>query len=303
MHDLSVQHHNYQRIRDAIVYLHAHQHAQPSLPELAKHVGVSEYHLQRIFTEWAGVSPKQFLQYITKENAKKQLQSMSVMDSALACGLSGSGRLHDLMIRCEAVTPGEYRRQGEGLNIYFGIHSCHFGFCLIALTQRGVCKWVFFDAQHDAGVVIDALKQDWPAAKICQDEARTQPVLEQVFGLSPGAQQRPLNVLLKGSPFQIKVWEALLRIPCGNLRSYQHVARSIGKPSSVRAVASAIANNSVAYLIPCHRVIRSTGVLNNYRWGEERKAAMIGWEASEAALGESTLGQFTDAPMRGSDDH
>ena len=300
MHDLSLQHQNYQRIRKAITHLHAHQNTQPSLSELAQHVGVSDDHLQRVFTEWAGVSPKQFLQYITKEHAKKQLQTHSVMDSALACGLSGSGRLHDLMLRCEAVTPGEYRQQGKGLEICYGIHRCPFGFCLIALTHRGVCKLVFFDTQQDSDVIVQELRADWPAAKVFQDEERTQAVLEQIFIPSPN-QRQPVKILLKGSPFQIKVWEALLKIPTGELRSYQHVADAIGKSSSVRAVASAIARNQVAYLIPCHRVIRSTGVLNQYRWGAERKAAMIGREGSETALLESEDTKATNVPIQEND--
>ena len=182
------------------------------------------------------------------------------------------------MIRCEAVTPGEYRQLGKGLSICYGIHSCPFGYCFIALTHRGVCKLAFFDEAQERRKILQELKDDWPEAKILHDDSATQKVFAQIFTPSPNKQQA-INIMLKGRPFQIKVWEALLNIKGGELYSYQQVANSINQPSSVRAVASAIARNQVAYLIPCHRVIRSTGVLNNYRWGGQRKAAMIGWES------------------------
>jgi len=283
MPDISPQHANYNRVSKALAYLIKHQPHQPSLSEVSAFVGLSDSHLQRIFTEWAGVSPKQFLQYITKENAKLQLREHAVADSALASGLSGSSRLHDLMIRCEAVTPGEYRQFGQGLEIAYGVHSCPFGYCFIALTHRGICKLAFFDTAEEGDEIAQELNIEWPEAKTIRDERRTTSVFDQVFTPSTGAQQT-ITVLLKGSPFQIKVWEALLNIKDGELYSYQQVADSIGKPSAVRAAASAIAHNQVAYLIPCHRVIRGSGVLNNYRWGEERKAAMIGLEGCSEAL-------------------
>jgi len=283
MPDISPQHANYNRVSKALAYLIKHHQQQPSLSEVSAFVGLSYFHLQRIFTEWAGVSPKQFLQYITKENAKLQLREHGVADSALASGLSGSSRLHDLMIRCEAVTPGEYRQFGRGLEITYGVHSCPFGYCFIALTHRGICKLAFFDATQEGDEIAQELNTEWPEAKIIHDKKRTTSVFDRIFTPSTEAQQA-ITVLLKGSPFQIKVWEALLNIKDGELYSYQQVADSIGKPSAVRAVASAIAHNQVAYLIPCHRVIRSSGVLNNYRWGEERKAAMIGLEGCSEAL-------------------
>lgn len=283
MPDISPQHANYNRVSKALAYLIKHQPHQPSLAEVSAFVGLSDAHLQRIFTEWAGVSPKQFLQYITKENAKLQLREHGVADSALASGLSGSSRLHDLMIRCEAVTPGEYRQFGQGLELTYGVHSCPFGYCFIAQTHRGICKLAFFDTDKEEHEIVQELNTEWPEAKINRDERRTKSVFDQVFTPSTGVQQA-ITLLLKGSPFQIKVWEALLNIKDGELYSYQQVANSIEKPSAVRAVASAIAHNQVAYLIPCHRVIRGSGVLNNYRWGEERKAAMIGLEGCSEAL-------------------
>lgn len=280
---INTEHANYQRVAKAIHFLVEQQDNQPSLKQLADHIGISEHHLQKTFSEWAGVSPKQFLQYLTKQYAKQQLRQQAVMPSALAAGLSGSGRLHDLLIRCEGVTPGEYRREGHGLTIEYGVHSSPFGYCFIALTQRGLCKLSFFDHLHD-NTALSELKQEWPNASIHENLEATHTVFKKVFPLNTRlkkaeAQPEPLKLLLKGSPFQLQVWEALLTVPPSAMRSYQHIADTMGKPSAVRAVASAIARNPLAYLIPCHRVIRGTGVLNNYRWGDTRKAAMLGWEA------------------------
>lgn len=279
MSDLSEGHVNYQRIAKAIRFLVDNHQSQPKLNELSAYVGVSEFHLQRIFSEWAGVSPKQFLQYLTKENAKQKLKENSVMESALSCGLSGSGRLHDLLLTYESVTPGEYRNSGVGLEIYYGIHSSPFGFCFIATTHRGVCKLTFFDDNADGANFIAELRSEWSSALITEDVDATSLVFNQIFG-NEGGTEKGLRMLLKGSPFQVKVWEALLKIPHGQVCSYQQIADSIGKSSAVRAVATAVARNNIAYLIPCHRVIRSTGALNNYRWGSIRKSALIGRESS-----------------------
>lgn len=277
MSDFKQHQQNYQRIAKAIEYLIENQSAQPKLPELAAAVGVSEFHLQRMFTDWAGVSPKQFLQYLTKENAKQLLRDHSVLDTALSLGLSGAGRLHDLLITTESVTPGEYRKHGAGLDIAYGVHPCPFGFCFIAATHRGVCKIAFMDNESEQSYMADELNDDWGNANIEENQKKTAPIANKVFGKRSKPNEK-LTVLLKGSPFQLQVWEALLSIPQGEIASYQDIARAIGSESSVRAVASAVARNNIAYLIPCHRVIRSTGVLNNYRWGDSRKAAIIGWE-------------------------
>jgi len=272
------QHANYQRIAKAIQYLIEHQSAQPSLGKLAQHLDMSEFHLQRLFSEWAGVSPKQFLQFLTKEHAKQQLKNNSVLDAALSSGLSGGARLHDLLIKNDSVTPGEYRQSGAGLIISYGIHPSPFGYCFIATTHRGICKISFFDEENEALELTQELQEEWERAEIIENESKTRKVFNVIFGKKKNTGE--LNLLLKGSPFQLKVWEALLKIPQGNIHSYQQVADEMGSSSSVRAVASAIAKNNIALLIPCHRVIRSTGVLNNYRWGNERKVAMIGWESS-----------------------
>jgi len=280
---MTEQHINYQRVAKAIHYLNERQAAQPSLAELASHVGLSEFHLQRVFSEWAGISPKQFLQFLTKERAKQQLRKASVLEAALACGLSGSGRLHDLMIKAECMTPGEYRSLGAGLQIVYGIQASLFGYCLIASTQRGICKMAFFDDPNEEGAVLHELQQEWPAADLQRDQQAVAGVFTQVFS-GRGDPAAPLRVLLKGSEFQLKVWEALMAIPHGELCSYQQIAGAMGIPSSVRAVASAIARNHVAYLIPCHRVIRSTGEFSQYRWGAQRKQAMLVHEAAQTPI-------------------
>jgi len=274
---------NYHRIARAIDYLAQKHIAQPNLSELATAVGVSKFHLQRLFTEWAGVSPKQFLQYLTKEYAKQQLRKSSVFDAAVASGLSGGGRLHDLMLTCENVTPGEYKSWGEGLEIRYGLHPSRFGDCFVALTHRGICKLAFVDSDQGYQKELLNLKAGWRNAKIIYDKHQTKSVIETAFNHSKTPSQT-LHMLLKGSPFQIQVWEALLSIPETRLASYQQIADAIDKPSAVRAVASAISQNQIAYLIPCHRVIRNTGVLGQYHWGETRKGAMIAWEAALAPM-------------------
>lgn len=276
-HDMTHNSRTYQRIACAIHYLADHQQDQPSLADLGEHVGLSEFHLQREFTRWAGVSPKQFLRYLTKENAKRRLRDESVMEAALASGLSGSGRLHDLMITCEGMTPGEYKSRGRGLDIRFGIHPTPFGNCLLALTDRAICKLAFFDNDDEGAAIERQLQEEWGAASITRDDEATRPTADLIFGDSA---RGSIHLLLRGSPFQLRVWEALLSIPEGRLASYQQVADFIDRPSSVRSVASAIANNSIAYLIPCHRVIRKNGEFSQYRWGVDRKQALIGWEAA-----------------------
>ena len=267
----------YERIARAIHYLAEHQLEQPGLAELGEHIGLSESHLQREFTRWAGVSPKAFLRYLTKETAKRRLRDESVMSAALASGLSGSGRLHDLMIRCEGMTPGEYKQRGGKLKIAFGIHPSPFGDCLIATTGRGVCKMAFIDSVPDSRALERELREEWPAADIVRDDRQTGVVADAAFDRGHGGS---LRLLLRGTPFQLRVWEALLSIPEGALASYQQVADMIGKPTAVRSVASAIARNRIGYLIPCHRVIRSNGDFGQYRWGSDRKKAIAGWEAS-----------------------
>lgn len=284
---------HYHQIAEAIEYFRCHQDLQPGLGDIAQHIGLSSFHFHRLFTEWVGVSPKKFLQYLTKEKAKQKLREHSVMRVALDLGLSGTGRLHDLMITCEGVTPGEYKRWGLGLNIRYGLHDSPFGMCLLAKTERGVCKCAFYDRPEQASGLIDELHADWPGALIVRDDQGTAGLLQTIFPENPlvcrPSKPLRLHLLLKGSAFQLHVWEALLRIPEGELCSYQQLAQHSGDASATRAVASAVARNHLAYLIPCHRVIRSTGEFNQYRWGATRKLAIIGWEACQR--GQSSVEQ------------
>lgn len=279
-------HRTYAQIAKAITYFVRHQQEQPGLAELAQEVGVSEFHLQRLFTEWVGVSPKKFLQYLTKERAKQALRQSTVLDAALSVGLSGVGRLHDLMLTCEGITPGDYKRLGAGLSIRYGIHGSPFGTCLLAMTDRGVCKLAFYDSEKERSTLLHELEMEWANAQIVHDNSETDAVFDKIFPNRdhPSVSEQRLHLLMKGSPFQLSVWEALLKVPEGHLVSYADVAVQLGEPSAVRAVASAIARNHLGYLIPCHRVIRQTGEFNQYRWGASRKLAMIGWEACQQVI-------------------
>ncbi|MGH1429731.1 MAG: bifunctional helix-turn-helix domain-containing protein/methylated-DNA--[protein]-cysteine S-methyltransferase [Neptuniibacter sp.] len=250
-----------------------------SLNELAEQVGMSEHHFQRIFSSWAGVSPKRFQQFLTKERAKNMLsESNSVLETSLELGLSGSGRLHDLMIRCEAMTPGEIKSKGEGMQICFGSAVTPLGNSLIAWTGRGICYLAFYDETSE--VYVKELMAEWPNAEFIRNDHGANECANKIF-INPELDQ-PLYLLLKGTNFQIKVWEALLRVSCGQLVSYSQLARIAGSPKASRAVGSAMAANKIGFLIPCHRVIRESGELGHYRWGVERKSALQAWEACKA---------------------
>ena len=271
----------YAIVARAISFLAEHRAAQPPLAAVAAHVGLSEAHLQRLFSRWAGVSPKQYLQYLTREDARRRLRAQPVLDAALGAGLSGSGRLHDLMVNAEGVTPGEYRAGGEGLVIRYGLHDSPFGRCLLATTARGICKLAFGDDDAALAQSVAELRADWPRADILADAAATAPLLPRIFPPGIGGRREPLRLLLRGSAFQVQVWQALLAIPAGELRSYADVATAIGAPTATRAVASAIARNDIGFLIPCHRVIRASGDSGEYRWGSVRKQAMLAREAAQ----------------------
>ena len=212
------------------------------------------------------------------------LERTTVLDAALSVGLSGTSRLHDLMVSCDAITPGELRSMGAGLAIRYGVHESPFGECLLAATDRGICKLAFFDREKERRGLEAELRDEWANAMVVRDEAATAEIVRQVFA-PDFRSKRPLHLLVKGTNFQIKVWEALLAIPRGSLMSYGTVAETVGAPRGARAVGSAIARNDIAYLIPCHRVIRSTGELSNYRWGAERKRALIAWESAATPAG------------------
>ena len=265
---------DYSRIAQAIHYIEANAHRQPDLKELAAHVGLSEYHFQRLFTRWAGLSPKRFLQFLTRENAKALLTNAgNMLDATYASGLSSPGRLHDLFVQTEAVTPGEYKSRGAGVEIFYGFHPTPFGECLLALTGRGICFLAFVDG--DRSFALQDLRRSWSNATLTEAPSRTAPVVERIF--SPGS-VGSLQLHLRGTNFQIKVWEALLTLPPGHVTTYQALAEQVGSPSSARAVGNAVARNPVAYLIPCHRVLQKPGRFGYYRYGTTRKKAILGWE-------------------------
>jgi len=278
--DLQQLSEDYQTVEKAIQFLELNYNRQPGLEEVAQHVGFSEYHFQRLFTHWVGISPERFLQFLTKEYAKQMLeQSESLLDVAYQAGLSSPGRLHDLFVSCEAVTPGEYKKRGEGLTIHYGYHPTPFGECLLAVTERGICS-LYFVEHNDRSDSIYTLHHRWECSRLVEDPTTTAPLIDRIFPLfyQPGA--APLQLYLSGTNFQIKVWEALLRIPQGRVVSYENVAHSLGMLQGARAVSRAVADNPIAYIIPCHRVIRKMGLMGGYRWGISRKKALLGWEIS-----------------------
>lgn len=265
---------DYLRIEQAILYLENHYKEQPSLEQVAANIGLSEFHFQRLFTRWAGVSPKRFLQFLTKEGAKDLLsRSENLLDTTHQVGLSSLGRLHDLFVTTEAVTPGEFKARGDGVTIRYGLHASPYGKCLVAVTERGICHLGF--VQNSEGDAIDQLVADWKNARMVEDHKSTVPYVDAIFEATPGI---PLNVHLRGTNFQLKVWEALLQIPAGTVTTYEGLAQRIGQPSASRAVGSAVGHNPIAVLIPCHRVIRKVGDFGNYRYGAQRKKALLARE-------------------------
>jgi AraC family transcriptional regulator of adaptative response/methylated-DNA-[protein]-cysteine methyltransferase len=269
---------DYDRIEQAILHLDRSHPRRPGLKELADRAGLSEFHFQRLFTRWAGVSPKRFIQFQTLEHAKQVLDgSKSLLAASWEVGLSGGGRLHDLFVAAEAVTPGSYKAAGEGLTIRYGIHPTPFGDCLIAVTELGVSSMAFVETTSQAAIA--ELERRWRRATLKRDQGATGAIVGRIFGTALD-DTRPLGLALRGTNFQLRVWEALLRIPPGAVTSYDAVASSIGAPGASRAVGTAIGQNPVAYLIPCHRVIRKTGAFGSYRWGSPRKHAILGWEAA-----------------------
>jgi len=279
---------DYQRVEKAIAFLQSNYTQQPDLQAVARSVHLSEYHFQRLFTRWAGISPKRFLQYLTLEHAKRALkESRSVLDATFDAGLSSPGRLHDLFVAIDAMTPGEFKQSGEGLTIHYGFHPTLFGECLLAVTGRGICG-LSFVSEGKRTQVLKELRERWKGATLVEAPATTQPFVDRLFSKPAKKQRKPLQLLLKGTNFQIKVWEALMKIPEGKVVSYEDLAREIGNPGASRAVGNAVGKNPVAYIIPCHRVIRQVGIIGDYHWGPERKKALLGWEwAKTAAKNES----------------
>ncbi|WP_421830045.1 methylated-DNA--[protein]-cysteine S-methyltransferase [Larkinella sp.] len=272
----------YQQIARSIEFLTENFRQQPSLAEVADRANLSDYHFQRLFSDWAGVSPKKFLQYLTLDFAKERLRrGLSLAEAADEAGLSGTGRLHDLFVVLEGVTPGQFKQAGDGLTIRYAVFESPFGPYLLGMIGDRICRLEFLEEAEltDAISIAHRFATDWPEATIIPDSATLRPLADTIFTDSA---RKPLRVLVKASPFQLKVWEALLRIPEGQVVSYDQIAAAIGMPTASRAVGTAIGSNPVGYLIPCHRVIRKTGLFGNYRWGATRKTALLGWEAAYA---------------------
>ncbi len=281
---------NYSRIEEAISYINTNFKNQPPLEEIAEKIHLSPFHFQRLFTEWAGVSPKKFLQYLSVEHAKYILKDKqaTLFDAAYDTGLSGTSRLHDLFINIEGMTPGEFKNGGENLSINYSYAESPFGEILVASTSKGICHISFADDQTRA---LHSLQKSFPNAQYRQMVDLIQQNALYIFTHCPSRESanwsklNKIKLHLKGTDFQLKVWEALLKIPMGKLSTYGNIAHKIENPNASRAVGSAIGSNPVAFLIPCHRVIQSTGAFGQYMWGANRKAAMIGWEGVKSSLG------------------
>jgi len=272
-------HETYECIAKAIAFMRQNHLNQPNLATVAQHVNLSEYHFQRLFTRWAGISPKRFLQYLTVEYAKSKItETKSLLDLTVDIGLSSPGRLHDLFVKLEAMSPGEFKAGGTGLQIRYGVHQTPFGDCLIATTARGICNLHFLNKIGEE-TAENKLFAEWVNAEIIRDPETTQEICDRIF--QPVALNSPPLVLyVKGTNFQIQVWRALLRVPFGGITTYQGLATAMGRSTAARAVGNALASNPIAYLIPCHRVIRESGEMGGYRWGLERKSVLLLWEAS-----------------------
>lgn len=272
----------YDRIAAAIRYAEAHQAEQPSLDRLAQAAGLSPFHFHRLFRAWAGVTPKDFLQCLTLSHARALLKrGRPVLDSALGAGLSGAGRLHDLTVSLEAASPGELRSGGAGWTLRAGVASSPFGDCLLAESPRGLCHLTFIDSRGAASAWRE-LQMDWPNARLQRDDAWARRQAVHIFRW-PRAERTPLRAFVRGTPFQVRVWKALFKVGPGQLTSYGRLAAAIGQPRAARAVGSAVGRNPLCVLIPCHRVIRDTGVIGDYRWGAVRKRALLAAEQARLA--------------------
>ncbi len=275
------QHPDYQRIEQSIHFLQANFDRQPDLDEVARQVYLSPFHFQRLFSEWAGISPKRFLQTLTADYLKSRLhETRNLLEAAELAGMSTSSRVHDLFVTLEAVTPQEYRSGGSGLEIHYGFGISPFGECLLATTARGLC-WLAFVPAGKHETALAELQTAWPAARLQEDQPAITTLIQSIF--QADGPDRRFHLLVKGTNFQVKVWNALLRIPPGGVASYQALAQAVGVPGAARSVGSAIGANHLAYLIPCHRVIRQSGIIGEYRWYGPKKAMLLGWEMNRPA--------------------
>ena len=275
---------NYQRIEQAIRYLEENFRRQPELDEVAEKVHLSPFHFQRIFSDWAGISPKRFLQFLTVEFLKEKLQeSKNLVVAAESAGLSSQSRVYDLFTTLEAVTPQEYKLKGSGIRIEYGFHKTPFGTCLLGATDRGICWFSFVGTDKEPKSEMEEMKEHWHNSVFHQNQQLTEMLVRQIFPETEAPVQQKIHLFVKGTNFQVKVWEALLQLPLGSVTTYQGIAEKIQNPKAMQAVGSAVGSNHIAYLIPCHRVIRKDGVLGEYRWSALRKKSIIGWEMAKQA--------------------
>ena len=274
---------DYERIRRIVAFISERWREQPSLEDIAAHVGLSTTHVHHLFRRWCGLSPKAFLQAITLDNAKALLaDSASVLDTTYELGLSGPARLHDLFVTHEAMTPGDYKAGGAGLTLRVGYHPSPFGEAILVATERGLAGLGFVDGGDRAAALAD-MQRRWPKAAYVEDEAATAPLARRIFDPLSWRAEQPLRVVLIGTDFEVRVWQTLLRVPLGRATTYSDIASRIGKPSASRAVGAAVGKNPISFVVPCHRVLGRSGALTGYHWGLTRKQAILGWEAGAVA--------------------
>jgi AraC family transcriptional regulator of adaptative response/methylated-DNA-[protein]-cysteine methyltransferase len=276
---------DYERVRGTLDWLREHWREQPSLELLAERNGMSSAHLQRLFMRWAGLSPKAFVQALTIDHARKLLRaSASMLETAYEVGLSGPGRLHDLFVTHEAMTPGSYKARGRGLAIRYGFHDCPFGQALLMRTEQGICGLAFADQGGEPAVLAD-MQSRWPAAEYIEDPTVTGPAVARIFNPGCWKAEHPLRIVFIGTDFETQVWQRLLNLPLGHATSYSNIAADLGKAGASRAVGSAVGRNPISFVVPCHRVLAKSGGLGGYHWGLTRKQAIIGWEAGLTSAG------------------
>ena len=287
---------DFERIAMVIRYLDEHHTEQPDLTELANYVGLSQFHFHRLFSNWAAITPKDFLQCLTLSHARELLrEGRNILDASIDSGLSGPGRLHDLCVKLESASPGELKSGGEGWIIHYGIGDSPFGKCLLGKSPRGICHFSFIESE-DGIAELAVLSHDWPRAKLKRDDPSISRLLGRVFERPVHSRSRPtLRYFVQGTAFQLQVWRALLHVKPGTLTSYGQLAEKLGKPKAARAIGTAVGQNPLAYLIPCHRVIRETGVISGYRWGQDRKRAIMAWESSHRFNTETTGTAFVES--------
>ena len=279
---------DYELVRKTIERISLDYRAQPSLEEIASDIGVAPGRLQKTFSRWAGLTPKAFLQAVTLDHARRLLghEGLPLLDASYELGLSGPGRLHDLFVTHEAMSPGDFKTGGAGLAIHYGFHPSPFGTAVIMATERGLCGLAFADPGEEQAALEDMTRR-WPDARFSPDQAMTAPYVARIFSPEQWRADQPLRIVMIGTDFQVRVWEALLRIPLGTASSYQDVARAIGNPKASRAVGAAVGRNPISFVVPCHRAMGKSGALTGYHWGITRKRAMLGWETGCLQAGAS----------------